>query len=784
MPCPRRPSLPTSPSSPPWPSSSPPPRLRGPGLLHPSPPPGHRPRRRHPPHGGLRVQRSQPRVHHQGRGLPTLAELAEKIRQGRTNSRTIDPRRRRASTRSRGQEAAPPKPAEGWPPSFNSSRATINSPKVLAAVDALARARASTSSSPTPRRPHPPQRPIAENRRRIEARSVLSPRPPSTSPTPRHIEQRLRRRPPVRSPPPHPPATRESGRHAPGPADVPLSASLARPGRRRLARLHPQHRFARRWPPPPPPPPSSHAPSPSPTSSDFDPLPAPPPHRLDADPPPSARLLRAPATPALLASTPPSSSPAPHPPSASVGPRCVRRASIAEHAVLVACGLRRRRRRRRRTTLHPGASSNAPWAAAASSTRASPSPTASAAPPSRQGPQIGNVVIEDDVEIANACIDRAPSAAPHRRGHQDRQPVRSGNNCRAGRHCASAARRLAGSVTLSDQVMLGGKVGVADNIEIGDRAKVAPPPASSRPRRRRSAMYAPPGPPAMARILVGMRACQTRLRHHRSCPRPHRDPRRPPPPPRRAPDPLPGRVFRQARLRFPPPPSASARRRRSRRITPRSSPPTPPKGRAAGRPHPQHHPAPGRAPGRGTHPLPPSSTPLACAGLHLGRHLASKAARNSHPRRLGLPFHALRPLAPAAAVTPITLSTLSPRGDALSAEPFDSIDYLPHTALPHHSCPSTPPAAHPHDTPPHRLAPFLAGPTPARRPVHPPLPPRHAVIADDGSPIGQPGAPDNPPATNLDLIGDLAGAARSTRPRSPRRARPHPPLGAPPKSPE
>lgn len=91
-------------------------------------------------------------------------------------------------------------------------------------------------------------------------------------------------------------------------------------------------------------------------------------------------------------------------------------------------------------------------------------------------PHIGNVVIEDDVEIgANSCVDRAKFGSTLvGAGTKIDNLVQIGHNCRIGRCCILCGLvGLAGSVILGDGVVLGGKVGIADNIEVGAGAKVA-----------------------------------------------------------------------------------------------------------------------------------------------------------------------------------------------------------------------------------------------------------------------------------------------------------------------
>ena len=91
-------------------------------------------------------------------------------------------------------------------------------------------------------------------------------------------------------------------------------------------------------------------------------------------------------------------------------------------------------------------------------------------------PQIGTVVIEDDVEIgANCAIDRARTGVT-RIGSRTKidNLVQIAHNVEIGRGCIIVAQcGIAGSSVLGEQVMLGGQVGVSDHVRIGDRARVA-----------------------------------------------------------------------------------------------------------------------------------------------------------------------------------------------------------------------------------------------------------------------------------------------------------------------
>ena len=90
-------------------------------------------------------------------------------------------------------------------------------------------------------------------------------------------------------------------------------------------------------------------------------------------------------------------------------------------------------------------------------------------------PQLGNVIIEDDVELgANVCVDRATfSSTIIKRGTKVDNLVQIAHNDVIGEHVIMAAQvGLAGSVTVGNRVMIGGQVGVADHVTIGDEARI------------------------------------------------------------------------------------------------------------------------------------------------------------------------------------------------------------------------------------------------------------------------------------------------------------------------
>ena len=89
-------------------------------------------------------------------------------------------------------------------------------------------------------------------------------------------------------------------------------------------------------------------------------------------------------------------------------------------------------------------------------------------------PQIGSVVIGDDVEIgANSTLDRARfSRTVVGEGTKIDNMVQIAHNVVIGRHCILCAQvGLSGSTTLEDYVILGGQVGVAGHITLAKGSK-------------------------------------------------------------------------------------------------------------------------------------------------------------------------------------------------------------------------------------------------------------------------------------------------------------------------
>ena len=90
-----------------------------------------------------------------------------------------------------------------------------------------------------------------------------------------------------------------------------------------------------------------------------------------------------------------------------------------------------------------------------------------------QSPQIGRLVIEDDVEIgANSTIDRgALDETRIRRGTKIDNLVHIGHNVQIGQDVVIAAQTgLSGSAVVEDNVIIGGQVGIADHVRIEEGA--------------------------------------------------------------------------------------------------------------------------------------------------------------------------------------------------------------------------------------------------------------------------------------------------------------------------
>jgi UDP-3-O-[3-hydroxymyristoyl] glucosamine N-acyltransferase len=86
-------------------------------------------------------------------------------------------------------------------------------------------------------------------------------------------------------------------------------------------------------------------------------------------------------------------------------------------------------------------------------------------------PQVGKVVIEDDVEIgANTCIDRGSlETTIIRRGVKLDNLIQIAHNVQIGEHTLIAAQTgISGSSTVGAQCMIGGQVGIGEHARLDD----------------------------------------------------------------------------------------------------------------------------------------------------------------------------------------------------------------------------------------------------------------------------------------------------------------------------
>ena len=90
-------------------------------------------------------------------------------------------------------------------------------------------------------------------------------------------------------------------------------------------------------------------------------------------------------------------------------------------------------------------------------------------------PQLGNVVIEDNVEIgANTCIDRAKTDSTIiRKGVKLDNLIQIGHNVEVGENTVSSAQTgIAGTTKIGHNCFIGGQVGFADHITVGNYVKI------------------------------------------------------------------------------------------------------------------------------------------------------------------------------------------------------------------------------------------------------------------------------------------------------------------------
>lgn len=93
----------------------------------------------------------------------------------------------------------------------------------------------------------------------------------------------------------------------------------------------------------------------------------------------------------------------------------------------------------------------------------------------RKVPQLGRVVIEDDVEIGcNSCIDRATLGVTRiGRGSKIDNLVQVAHNVSVGCHTILVSQSgIAGSSTVGDGVVVAGQVAISDHVRVGDGARI------------------------------------------------------------------------------------------------------------------------------------------------------------------------------------------------------------------------------------------------------------------------------------------------------------------------
>ena len=90
-------------------------------------------------------------------------------------------------------------------------------------------------------------------------------------------------------------------------------------------------------------------------------------------------------------------------------------------------------------------------------------------------PQLGNVIIEDNVEIgANTCIDRAKTDSTIvRSGVKLDNLIQLGHNVEVGSNTVMSAQvGIAGTSKVGANCFVAGQVGIADHVTVGDRVKI------------------------------------------------------------------------------------------------------------------------------------------------------------------------------------------------------------------------------------------------------------------------------------------------------------------------
>ncbi len=115
-------------------------------------------------------------------------------------------------------------------------------------------------------------------------------------------------------------------------------------------------------------------------------------------------------------------------------------------------------------------------------------------------PQLGKVVIEDDVEIgANCTIDRATLGETRvRKGTKLDNLIHLAHNVEIGEHTVMAAQTgISGSTKVGSYVMMGGQVGIVGHIRIEDNVQIGAQSGISKSIRKGEIVFGSPARPVM-----------------------------------------------------------------------------------------------------------------------------------------------------------------------------------------------------------------------------------------------------------------------------------------------
>ena len=120
-------------------------------------------------------------------------------------------------------------------------------------------------------------------------------------------------------------------------------------------------------------------------------------------------------------------------------------------------------------------------------------------------PQIGNVVIEDDVEIgANTTVDRATVGSTIiRKGVKLDNLIQIAHNCIVNEHTVIAAQTgLSGSTEIGRNVTIGGQAGFNGHIKIGDNSIIAAQSGVTKDVKPKEILFGTPAYPIMERKKI------------------------------------------------------------------------------------------------------------------------------------------------------------------------------------------------------------------------------------------------------------------------------------------